>query len=70
MIGRIFTLFTSDVRKELLFFYLETSDFKLDQKCSFHGLKNSSWLEMQSFSLCRHFLKASQNADLGAVIIY
>ena len=30
----------------------------------------SPWLEMQSFSRCIHFLKASQYADLGTVIRY
>ena len=28
------------------------------------------WLEMQSFILCKHFLKASRYADLGTVIRY
>ena len=30
--------------------------------------KYSPWLEMQSFSRCIHFLKASRYADLGTVI--
>ena len=30
----------------------------------------SPWLEMQSFSRCIHFLKASRYADLGTVIRY
>ena len=32
--------------------------------------KYSPWLEMQSFSRCIHFLKASRYADLGTVIRY
>ena len=32
--------------------------------------KYSLWLEMQSFSRCIHFLKASRYADLGTVIRY
>ena len=58
---------TRDVRNELLLFHLETSNFNLTQKCSRVWLQ---LLEMQSFSRCKHFLKASQNADLGTVIRY
>ena len=32
--------------------------------------KYSPWLEMQSFSRCIHFLKASRYTDLGTVIRY
>ena len=32
--------------------------------------KNYPWLEMQNFSRCNHFLKASRYADLGTVIRY
>ena len=32
--------------------------------------KYSPWLEMQSFSWCIHFLKASRYADFGTVIRY
>ena len=38
-----------DVRKELLFFYVETSNFKLAQKCSFHAIEELSLAKMQTF---------------------
>ena len=56
--------------KWIAYFYLETSNFKLAQKYSFHASKYSPWLEMQNFSRCIHFLKASRYADLGTEIRY
>ena len=56
-------MITRDVRNELLI-----------SICKFHThfmpSKYSPWLEMQSFSRCIHFLKASRYADLGTVIRY
>ena len=60
---------TRDVRNELLICYLEISNFKLAQKCSFHAIEVlvPQSLEMQSFSRCIHFLKVSRYTDLGTV---
>ena len=50
-----------------------SGDFKFQvspKSTHFMPSKYSPWLEMQSFSRCIHFLKASRYADLGTVIRY
>ena len=54
----------------IAYFYLETSNFKLAQKCSFHAIKELTMARNASFNRCIHFLKASRYADLGTVIRY
>ena len=67
----IFTKFgTRDVRNELLISIWRLQISSLPKSTHFMPSKYSPWLEMQSFSRCIHFLKASRYADLGTVIRY
>ena len=61
---------TRDVRKELLISIWRPQISSKPKSVHFMPSKNSPWLEMQSFSRCNHFLKASRYADLGTVIRY
>ena len=64
-------MFYEGCSKWIAYFYLVTLNFKLAQRSPLYmPSKYSPWLEMQSFSRCIHFLKASQYADLGTVIRY
>ena len=56
--------------KIIAYFYLETSNFKLAQRCSFHAIKELPVARNATFSRCNHFLEASRYADLGTVIRY
>ena len=57
-----------DVRNELLISIWRLQISSLPKSTHFMPSKYCSWLEMQSFSRCIHFLKASRYADLGTVI--
>ena len=61
---------TRDVRNELLISIWRLQISSLPKSTHFMPSKYSPWLEMQSFSRCSHFLKASRYADLGTVIRY
>ena len=61
---------TRDVRNELLISIWRLQISSKPKSTHFMPSKYSPWLEMQSFSRCIHFLKASRYADLGTVIRY
>ena len=61
---------TRDVRNELLISIWRLQISSQPKSTHFMPSKYSPWLEMQSFSRCIHFLKASRYADLGTVIRY
>ena len=65
-----YTQHTRDVRNELLISIWRLQISSKPKSTHFMPSKYSPWLEMQSFSRCIHFLKASRYADLGTVIRY